>query len=256
MTDADGPGTEEATGGVEHTPEEIAAFNERVETIDGFTHLLRADLDVASQELRVEEDEEALERGHWKVRRLINLLITLLVALVLVVAAFYLTGTDYTALLGGGKGPERAADPAPESRGAASDESVTDGRVSGTWRVYFDDTRALPVFDLTFQPSGPATYLPQAEGPVVSVDSWEYTENGDAVEVALKLRTVDVRYGVDFTTDAWLRLTRDGRAMRGAYEQHIIGYETEGDAPGTLHDNGIQAVAESLYAEPTVPARE
>lgn len=252
---------------VEHTPEEIAAFNERAEVIGGYAELAQAELEATAQEMtdeiadaRARGSEVAEERAHdthiWRIRWLRNLLISVMVALIVVVALFYVTGTDLTEILGGDGGSAPEAGTASQADGgAAADTTKSEGKLSGEWRVYIDDTESFPIFDLTFQPKGAASYATQAEGIDMSIDSWNYTENGDSVEVALVIRVIDDSVGVDYTMDAWLHLTRDGQEMRGSYEQHVIGYETEGAAAGTLHDNGTQIVSDAVYVVPKPPAK-
>jgi hypothetical protein len=159
----------------------------------------------------------------------------------------------------GSSGPDQATTPTgeitvsePAEGPAASGAPTTRVSVSGPWRVYTDEGKATALLELAFEPEGSAAFVMPHEGSGrLSVESWSYAQAPDAVEVTLLLRMVDPAYDVDYTMDAWLHLRQRGDGtLGGAFEQHVIGYETVGEHAGELHDAGRQTVLESVVAEP------
>lgn len=120
MADSVGKG-EDIRGKVQHTQEEIDAFNERTETIGDYAQLVEMAIQDTQEEALAHPGKtgpmrELGMRFFW----LTGLLTALVVGLILVVAAFYATGTDFTELLGGGETDTPATGEAVDS---GSDES-------------------------------------------------------------------------------------------------------------------------------------
>ncbi len=130
-------GDEHVSGEVQHTQEEIVAFNERTETIGDYAQLVEMAIQDTVEEAGAHPGKagmfgELLLRSHW----LQGLLIALVVGLILVVAAFFATGTDFTEILGGGDADPQATDGAVDTGASGSEtadgEADADSAAAGT----------------------------------------------------------------------------------------------------------------------------
>ena len=117
--------------------------------------------------------------------------------------------------------------------------------LSGTWRVFQDDSESAPLFDLTFAPGGEGVLLLQSDVPG-TIENWSYTEDGDEVEVEMTYRYAAKDGGV-FTPRGWLHLRRSGDEMRGSFE--VDDYIYEGREKG-MTVRGQATASGAVYARP------
>lgn len=178
---------------------------------------------------------DRVEERHYDRRVWVGVLIgLLLLAIIVTVGAFYVTGGS----------DERGQTPPAAS-----------GSLSGTWIVYSDESKTLPLYELTFAPNGEATCLIESGSTIdYQVDSWSYTEDGARVEVFIEQRIVDSAFGVDERSDSWFSLARADGVMTGTWKQDVFGYETVGANAGTVYRNGIQEMSGTVHAQPKTPA--
>lgn len=126
MSDDQGrSGSGKTSGGAQHTPEEQAAFEERLRTVDGFRNLAREA--VVAEEIAMDDEMKAAEdagashgtldrmrEGHSsRMNALLWTLVLLAVVLIVLVALWLSRGQDLTADLDGGSFSSAVSDIAP-----------------------------------------------------------------------------------------------------------------------------------------------
>ncbi len=255
-----------------HTPEEQAAFDERVGEMADYVHLLEAHDQALSEEMYAQQHEAAasaapgldrlratdrVEERWYGIRQPVWWAIgVLLVGILVAVIAFYGGGdrgaSRSTDSGGGDEAVAGAADPGPSGGPVGAAEAAEDGVVAGTWVIYADEAMAIPMYELTFQPNGSAVWISAPEDPNIQwvLDSWSYTQEGSSVEIELVQRITDARFGVDEPSNTRFHLTFQDGVMTGTMEQDTFGYETVGDTAGTVYRYGYQESVITPYAVP------
>jgi hypothetical protein len=175
----------------------------------------------------------------------VNALVWLVIVIIFVALLVPAIRNQVEELAGGGNGPTRDASDVRSPGGTGELPTADTGSLSGTWRVFKDESESVPVFDLTFQPDGAAVLLLQSaiRG---TVEDWSYTEDGSSVEVALTFR-YNAKDGGVYTPHGWLHLTRNGGEMRGSYSGEDYLYEGR-DKGMTVH--GVKTLWDSVFARP------
>ncbi len=186
----------------------------------------------------------AASRG-TKARSGTSLLVVILVAIALLTGCSAQDPLDELTDLGSDEASNTALSRPPTSVASGDTGARDPESLSGTWRVFQDDSESVPLFDLTFAPGGEGVLLLQSDVPG-AIENWSYTEDGDAVEIKMTYRYVAKDGGV-FSPQGWLHLQRHGDEMRGRFE--VDDYIYEGREKG-MTVRGRSTSSEAAYARP------
>lgn len=259
-------GSDKSDAKAPRTRKDMAEFDRRIDQMADYANFLLkienaehgeqiAELEkvraTITDPLELEYAERSIKIRQGDLRDYYGLLIGLtLLAIIIAVAVFYFGRGDDLTLPLAASDPEDTASLedvlADTGDSSALVAGSIDGVLSGRWRVFSDDTKAVALLDVEFGPGGRAEFitLPESDKGEVIFDSWKYSEDGLNVEIEIGLRMIDAAVGVDVVWNTWMRFIKEGEEMHGQWDVHWIPWDSEGQ----LIDMGIVTWTETLYA--------